>query len=1222
MRSRILAPTALVLGLLSSALTAASPTYVSQALKVAVSAPVSALPPALAAPGALPFEEIELNRLNTAGFRPQLFPNRADAVDGALDTRIWAPNIPGPLTSFDGVASADNAVAFGGRVSPPDTDGDVGPNHYVAQINLLARIYDKAGNPLTGPFKVSSLFAPLGSECSASDDRGDPIVLYDQLADRWLLSQFGFSATNLPPYHMCIAISTTPDPTGTYFVYDFQVGGVEFPDYPKLGIWPDGYYLSVRQFTNGGPFNNPGVAAFDRTKMLVGDPTAGQVYFNLSATLGQLQDGILPSDFEGFTPPPAGRPNTFAIMTAGEYGNPQGDALRLFDFHVDWVTPASSTFAERPESPLAVAAFDPIAPGDIAANRRDIPQPPPAGATNSVDSVTRLLHRLVYRNFGGFETLVVNHAVNAGTPLPAGPFRSGIRYYEIRSPLAGAFAVQEQGTHAPADGLHRWMGSAANDWQGNLAVGYSTSNNLAPNFPSVRYAGRLAGDAPGSLAQGEGTLVAGTGVQLSTSNRWGDYSALSLDPVDDCTFWYTQEYYTAASQATSTVGWLTRIGSFRIPAAGTCTPSPRGTLNVNVTNCATGLPIAGAPVNISGGYFRATNGAGLASVAPIAPGGYTVTAGPLLPGYPTASAPSPVTVTDGGTATVNVCLNGVPALDVTTTTVVAETCTPANGVVDPGERVQLSVCVANVGGADTVNLVGTLQASGGVTNPSAPQIYGVVAAGGAPVCRTFQFDAAGSCGGTLTLTLGLQDGATNLGTTAEALRMGVITTTTTTFSNNTAITIPIAGPTPGAPYPSTIAVAGMPTTTTLVRVSLNGLSHTFPDDLDILLAGPTGAGLLLMSDVGTSVDLVGVNFQFSDAAASRMYDSFPLLGTSWKPTDYNPTEVLPAPAPAVFTRPYPIGAGTLASVFDGLDPNGNWSLFVYDAFNGDGGSIANGWSIEITSEAATCSSSCAICDLTCADIAVGTDPGLCSAAPPLTPGQAGTCGSVTCVPAAGTAFPLGLTPVSCSSSQGLGACAMNVTVTDDDAPTVTAPDLTVNTDPGVCTGTASPLPTAADNCPGVVASCTPPGPTFALGVTPVSCTATDGAGLQTIDAGSVTVNDLELPVLVCPADIVEDLPPGDPDGVVSWADPVATDNCPGFGTPACVPPSGSVFDGGVITPVTCTVLDGSNNTGTCAFNVTLGLVSILEIPAVSTRGLLALAALLAAVALLAVRRLH
>jgi hypothetical protein len=486
--------------------------------------------------------------------------------DAALQSFSPPRSTPSPALTFDGLNNFDNANAFGFRVLPPDTNGDVGPNHYVQMVNLLFRVYDKSGAPLTPPTKLSSLFAPLGGVCSTNDN-GDPVVLYDPLADRWLLSQFGFTAQSSPPYHECVAISMTGDPTGAYFLYDFVTPGNEFPDYPKFGVWPDAYYMTVNQFTNGGPFNGTGAYAFDRAQMLVGSPTAGLIYFNLNlASHPEGIGGTLPSDLDGPAPPP-GSPNVVSYPLADEFGDAL-DALRLFDFHVDWAVPANSTFTERPESPLAVAAYNPMTPP----GRDDIQQPPPSGSTTALDSISdRLMHRLQYRNFGTYESLVVTQTVNVGSGNTLATYQAGVRYYQLTR-SGGAFSVAEQSTFAP-DTDSRWMGSAAMDGSGDLAVGYSVSS--VNTYPSIRYAARVPSDPHGGLFQGEASLQTGLGSQLNTASRWGDYSALSVDPSDDCTFWYTTEYYNATTpegtilcSSTGTFSnacWSTRIGNFRIP---------------------------------------------------------------------------------------------------------------------------------------------------------------------------------------------------------------------------------------------------------------------------------------------------------------------------------------------------------------------------------------------------------------------------------------------------------------------------------------------------------------------------------------------------------------------------------------------------------------------------------------------------------------------------------
>ena len=259
---------------------------------------------------------------------------------------------------------------------------------------------------------------------------------------------------------------------------------------------------------------------------------------------------MLPSDLDG--PPPAvGTPNYFVVLTAREFTDPS-DALRVFEFHADFSNPTSSTFTERPESPILTAPFN---PNLCNFSLNCIPQPLPIIKLDAISD--RLMYRLQYRNLGASESLVVNHTVNVGG---TGEDHAGVRYYKVvRNLPAGSFVIQEQATFAP-DSDNRWMGSAAIDKQGNLVVGYSVSS--ATTFPSIRYAGRLATDPPGSLFQGEVTLQAGGGSQGSFSHRWGDYSLLAVDPVDDCTFWYTTEYYSATSQSL----WQTRIGNFKFPS--------------------------------------------------------------------------------------------------------------------------------------------------------------------------------------------------------------------------------------------------------------------------------------------------------------------------------------------------------------------------------------------------------------------------------------------------------------------------------------------------------------------------------------------------------------------------------------------------------------------------------------------------------------------------------
>jgi len=574
-------------------------------------------------------------------------PTTDGDADGAITPAAPGPPAPAPApsTSVDGLSNGDNATAFGFRLSPPDADGEVGPNHFVQYVNLLFRVYSKTGAPLTAPIKLSTLFAPLGGLC-AGPDRGDPIVLYDQLADRWLISQFAFVGSGTePPYHECIAISKTADPAGVYYLYDFLVPTTEFNDYPHIGVWPDGYYMTANQFFRGVSFDGAGAFAFNRMKMLAGNPTANMIYFNLNlASHPEGIGGTLPSDLDGLAPPPPGAPNVFAHFTANEFGDPI-DGLRLYDFHADFVVPANSTFTKR-QADLPVPSFDPRAPS----GRADIEQPPsgiPTSPSVPVDAIQdRLMFRLAYRNFGDHESLVVNHTINV-TPVPGtvtlANHQAGVRFYELqRTSPSGPFAVNVAQTIAP-DTANRWMGSAAQDHDGNIAVGYSVSSTTV--FPSIRYSGRLAD----GTQRTETSLVSGSGVQRSTGSRWGDYSALSVDPVDDCTFYYTQEYYTAASQATSTVGWLTRIGSFKFPE---CAAAPRATMIGTVVNATNNAPIAGALVDLGDGHVTSTDSLGVYTMY-LLPGTYSGTASSVnyMP-----STTAGIVLADNATTTVNFAL--------------------------------------------------------------------------------------------------------------------------------------------------------------------------------------------------------------------------------------------------------------------------------------------------------------------------------------------------------------------------------------------------------------------------------------------------------------------------------------------------------------------------------------------------------------------------------------
>jgi hypothetical protein len=512
----------------------------STAVKFDISPPLRDIAP-LAPP--VSDKLVEIPELAT-GLEGALGPQEADA---ALQTTYGPSLIPGPIVSFNGPPNVSN-------VSPPDPVGDVGPNHYVAMSNLSFQIFDKTGASLFGPALNNTLWAGFGGDCQ-TDNSGDPIVLYDQISDRWMLSQFTASG---PTFFNCVAVSQTPDPTGAYYRWAFSTGA-NFPDYPKYGFWSDAMYISTREFQGtGGPFVGVGAYAVKRTDLISGNPAAQVISFLATpASAGgayNIGDGLLPSDLDGNTLPPAGSPNYFmgAMDNGGPYGAPQ-DALTLWKFTADFTTPANSTFVLANTIPISAYDSSPV----FCSGRSCVPQP---GTANRIDHLgyrQRPMHRLAYRNFGTHESLVTNQSVEASTTM------SGIRWWEVRSPNSSPVLYQDS-TYAPGlnDGIHRWMGSIAMDSAGNMALGYSASDGVS-TFPGVRYTGRLSSDALNTMPQGEGFIVNGTGSQTG-SQRWGDYTSMNVDPVDDCTFWYVNQWV-----PTTGSNWQLRIGAFKFNECGT-----------------------------------------------------------------------------------------------------------------------------------------------------------------------------------------------------------------------------------------------------------------------------------------------------------------------------------------------------------------------------------------------------------------------------------------------------------------------------------------------------------------------------------------------------------------------------------------------------------------------------------------------------------------------------
>jgi hypothetical protein len=434
-------------------------------------------------------------------------------------------------------------------------------------VNTDFAVYSKTGAVLRTATPINELWANASGECKTHND-GDPVVVYDQLASRWVLSQFIATPTGEPgddQYGECIAVSTSSDATGSYYLYEFDFGTDVFFDYPKLGVWPDGYYMMANEFpTNSVLSAGTGVFAFERSKMLSGQP-ARVVFFDESQhnPIGGQYIGMLPGDLDGSALPPSGAPNWFAEVDDPSGIPPQGTDpgfdLRMWKFHVDWTNPANSTFGNNgaPNTTLPVAPF--VRPQCVYGYGDCVPQ---GGGAQQLDVLgDRLMFRMPYRKLGNTASILLNHSVQSTDG------RVGVRWYEVRIPQNGngTPAINQQGTYAPDDGstnpLWRWMGSIAEDKQGNVALGYSASG---PNdFPSVRYTGRGASDPLGQMTQTEQVAFTGTGPQTEVEGRWGDYSDLTVDPTDGCTFWYTQEYL--AEDVVLIGTWRTRVVSFKFP---------------------------------------------------------------------------------------------------------------------------------------------------------------------------------------------------------------------------------------------------------------------------------------------------------------------------------------------------------------------------------------------------------------------------------------------------------------------------------------------------------------------------------------------------------------------------------------------------------------------------------------------------------------------------------
>jgi hypothetical protein len=457
------------------------------------------------------------------------------APDGLLQPSFGS----GPTsvaTFFEGADNETNLATVGFRVSPPDTDGDVGPNHYVQMINMVTTVYNKAGGIVDGPFATNSFWSGQGGNCEAYN-QGDPVVVYDEAGDRWLVSQFAFD-DNFTTFSQCVAVSQTGDPAGAYNRYEFSFDGIGLPDYPKHGIVSDSITMIANIFAPP-TFNFTGtfLGVMDKAAMYAGNP-ATLVGFNL----GTREFGFVAGDRDGTGNIPA------LFATAMSNRKPRFDIWR-----VDPNFAAGTGTATRIHS-LPIASYD----ADLCSASREACVPQPGGAPSLEALSDRLMHRLQIRDFGTYRSMMAAHTVDVGGG------RAGVRWYELRE-TGGTWSLYQQGTYAPGDGLHRWVPSIAKNAAGDIGLGFLVSSTT--RALSIHLTGQTAA-ASGSGTMDGDEVVCRAGVTAQTGTpRAGDYSATNVDPVTGA-FWHTNEY---GQRNDKSAGWGTAVCAFSLSTTSTCT---------------------------------------------------------------------------------------------------------------------------------------------------------------------------------------------------------------------------------------------------------------------------------------------------------------------------------------------------------------------------------------------------------------------------------------------------------------------------------------------------------------------------------------------------------------------------------------------------------------------------------------------------------------------------
>lgn len=868
--------------------------------------------------------------------------------DEAIRNGMAAPKNQPDLPPSVNIPTSTIPVNFDGQTSPnlqpTDNNMAAGPNHIIQAVNNTSgtqfTIWNKSGAVLAGP----TIFATV----SGVPGDGDPIVLYDQLADRWMIGEFGgVGGTN----SLIMAISATPNPTGAWNIYTFT-DNTFFPDYPKWSVWHNAYYAYTNDFNNAlTAYLGTTVWAFDKAAMIAGAPTAAMVKqrLNVSGPFGPYGFmGIV--NLDGMTP----------STQSGLFLMPNS-ATQLGIFEV---TPNFGA------STLTVSAVSTI-PVNAWATSGSIPQ---QSGSNLGSLSPRMMFRVGYRNNGGIESIVATHTIANGT-------LGGVRWYELRR-NAGTWGVHQQGNIFGTDGNSRWMPGIAMDACGNIALMYDVAGTGTPAaHPSIRYTGRNSSDPLNTMTLPETVIInAGTGFGGS---RWGDYNTTVPDysaagvPANN-SFWTTSQY---GNQST-------RIANFTL--TGGCAPAPS-----------------------------------------ITPGAATL---------------------------------------------VSESCVAPNGVVDPGETVTMTLCLLNVGTANTTNAIATLLPTGGVVPITASQTYGVMTAGGPAVCQDFTFsNTSSTCGGTITVSLQVQDGANNLGTHSYNITLGspvnvlvenfdavvapALPVGWTTSSSGVAGTnwVTSTSGTPAPPFNSAPNAAFVPNPANISDNILQSASFvpgvgarvTFSQNFAFETGGWDGGVMEISINGGPFQDIITAGGSFVSGGYTGLISTCcgnPLGGrNAWRDANGGFTTTIVALPVSSFGQTVRI----------------RFRMGTDDSFS------AAGWRIDdvVVTQPSCCG---APCTLTCpANITVSATAGLCGANVTYPAAvTTGLCGPVTYSRASGSFFPVGTTTVNVSTASG-STCSFTVTVNDNVPPTITCPaNITVANNTGLCSAVVNyALPSVVDNCP-------------------------------------------------------------------------------------------------------------------------------------------------------------